>query len=80
MIKLVPDEKTFYRFLSKRLDSVDLSLIDIKDILEECLNVTYNIFKFINNKYYRDNGSIILNTAHSSQMVLFYMNYLDKLI
>ena len=71
MFKFIPDEKTFYNFLSKRLDSVDLSLIDIKEILEECLNVTYNRFKFINNKYYNENGSIILNTAHSSQMVLF---------
>lgn len=71
MIKFIPDEKTFYSFLSKRLESVDLYLIDIKDILEECLNVTFNRFKFINNKYYNDNGNIILNTAHSSQMVLF---------
>lgn len=71
MINFIPDEKTFYSFLSKRLESVDLSLIDIKDILDECLNVTFNRFKFINNKYYNDNGNIILNTSHSSQMVLF---------
>lgn len=71
MFKFIPDEKVFYSFLSKRLESVDLSLNDIKDILEKCLNVTYNRFKLINNKYYNDNGSILLNTAHSSQMVLF---------
>lgn len=71
MIKFIPDEKTFYGLLSKRLETVDLDFNDIKDILEECLNVTFNRFKFINNKYYNDNGEIILNTAHSSQMVLF---------
>ena len=71
MIKFIPDEKTFYGLLSKRLETVDLDFGDIKDILEECLNVTFNRFKFINNKYYNDNGEIILNTAHSSQMVLF---------
>jgi hypothetical protein len=71
MIRFIPDEKTFYNFLSKRLESVDLSLVDIKELLQKTLDKTYNRFKFINNKYYNKNNNITFNTGHSSQMVMF---------
>jgi hypothetical protein len=72
MFKFLPNKKTFFKFLSKRLETVDLSMNDIKDILDECLSITHNRFKFINNKYYKnDKNEILLQTAHGSQMILF---------
>lgn len=66
-----PDEKTFYKFLSKRLDTVDLKLEDIKDILDITLINTFKRFNTIKNKYYNNNNKIYLSTSHYSQMVLF---------
>tara|TARA_B110000908_G_C10247883_1_gene449917 strand:+ start:1654 stop:2322 length:669 start_codon:yes stop_codon:yes gene_type:complete len=71
MLKFIPSKEIFYKFLSKRLENVDLDLNYITEILEKTLDVTYTRFKTIKNKYYHDGDNIILNTAHSSQMVLF---------
>jgi len=71
MLKFIPSKEIFYKFLSKRLETVDLDLNDITEILEKTLDVTYKRFKTIKNKYYQDGDNVILTTAHSSQMVLF---------
>ena len=71
MIIFKPDEKTFYKFLSKRLNTVDLKLEDINDILNITLKNTYKRFSNIKNKYYNNNNKIYLNTGHYSQMILF---------
>ena len=71
MLKFMPSKNVFLNFFLKRLETVDLNLNDIKPILENTLDITYKRFKTIDNKYYQDGEDVILNTAHSSQMVLF---------
>jgi hypothetical protein len=72
MIKYIPNKNLFLNFLSKRLETVDLCLDDIKEILDSCLLITHDRFKMINNKYYKnDDNEILLQTAHGSQMVMF---------
>jgi len=71
MLKFMPSKNVFLNFLSKRLETVDLNLNDIQPILENTIDITYKRFKTIDNKYYQDGDDVILNTAHSSQMVLF---------
>jgi len=72
MITFIPNKETFFNFLQKRLETVDLKLDDIKNILEPCLDLIYARFNKINNKYYYENNKTLLHTGHNSQMVLFF--------
>jgi serine O-acetyltransferase len=72
MIHFIPDKKKFYTFLSKRLNTVDLTLDDIQNILDSTLDNIYKRFSLSTNKYYFDeNNNICLRVAHNSQICIF---------
>mgnify|MGYP006083584477 CR=1 FL=1 len=69
----IPNKDTFLNFLQKRLETVDLNISDIKDILDESLNTTFKQLSFVKSKYNKDNHhNIIITVANNCQMCLVY--------
>lgn len=71
-----PNKECFLSFLQKRLETVDVDISDIKDILDESLNTTFKQLCLVNTKYNRDenNNNVIITVANNAQMCILYYN------
>lgn len=73
MLHFKPSKELFYGFLSKRLNSVDLTLDDMENILDISLDNTYKRLSMGSTYKYNldENNNICLKVANNSQMCLF---------